>query len=335
MTHLLEVQDLTTKFYTEDGVVHAVNGVSYTLDEGESLAIVGESGSGKSVGVMSIMGLIPSPPGKVERGKAMLNGRDMLKLSKAELQNVRGREIAMIFQDPMTSLNPVLTIGRQMTEGLKIHLGMDDDTAKKRAAEMLDLVGLPNAEDRLSDYPHQFSGGQRQRIMIAMSLACNPAVLIADEPTTALDVTIQAQIVELIKQLQEKLGMALIWITHDLALVAGMVDKVAVMYGGLIVEYAPVHDLYAQPNHPYTLGLLHAMPKLDAKDQTRLASIEGLPPDLRQEPNQCPFAPRCPYVIDKCNEENPPLMPTGPNRFSACWRWEDIRHEKTFGDAEA
>ncbi len=334
MTHLLEVQDLVTKFYTEDGVVHAVNGVSYTLDKGEALGIVGESGSGKSVGVLSVMGLIPSPPGKVVGGTAKLNGRDLLQLSKKELQNVRGNEVAMIFQDPMTSLNPVLTIGKQMTEAVKLHLGLDSEAANKRAAEMMELVGLPDAANRLNDYPHQFSGGQRQRIMIAMGLSCDPSVLIADEPTTALDVTIQAQIVELVKGLQEKLGMALIWITHDLALVAGMVDKVAVMYGGLIVEYAPVGSLYKQPHHPYTLGLLHAMPKVDAKDQTRLASIEGMPPDLRKEPNHCPFAPRCPYDIDKCWQENPSLIATGPNRYSACWRWEDIKKEKTFGGAE-
>lgn len=332
---LLDVRNLTTRFHTRDGIVHAVEDVSFSVEAGQTHGIVGESGSGKSVSCYSLLGLIPKPPGRIHSGTAVFDGIDLLKASEPELQKIRGKRISMIFQDPMTSLNPVLTIGRQMTEGLKVHLGMDDDTARKRASEMLDLVGLPNAEDRLSDYPHQFSGGQRQRIMIAMALSCNPAVLIADEPTTALDVTIQAQIVELIKQLQEKLGMALIWITHDLALVAGMVDKVAVMYGGLIVEYAPVHDLYAQPHHPYTLGLLHAMPKLDAKEQTRLASIEGLPPDLRQKPDHCPFAPRCPYVIDKCNEENPPLTPTGPKRFSACWRWEDIQHEKTFGGAPA
>jgi len=335
VTHLLEVQGLVTKFYTEDGIVHAVNGVSYTLDEGESLGIVGESGSGKSVGVLSVMGLIPTPPGKIESGQALLNGRDLLTLSGAELQNIRGREVAMIFQDPMTSLNPVLTIGRQLTESIKIHLGMDQETADKRAAEMLQLVGLPDAADRLNDYPHQFSGGQRQRIMIAMGLSCNPSVLIADEPTTALDVTIQAQIVELVKNLQDKLGMALIWITHDLALVAGMVDRVAVMYAGFIVEYAPVEGIYEQPMHPYTLGLLHAMPQVSAESKERLASIEGMPPDMRNEPVHCPFAPRCPYAIEKCWQENPSLIATGPNRFSACWRWEDIKDETTFGGASA
>lgn len=332
MTHLLEVKDLVTRFYTEAGVVHAVNGISYTLDEGESLGIVGESGSGKSVGVLSIMGLIPTPPGKVENGEVIFNGKDILKLSDEDMRRIRGREIAMIFQDPMTSLNPVLTIGRQLTEALKLHLGMNDEQAKQRAVEMLELVGIPNAESRLSDYPHQYSGGQRQRVMIAMGLSCNPSVIIADEPTTALDVTIQAQIVELIKQLQEKLGMAVIWITHDLGVVAGMVDKLAVMYAGFIVEQGSVRDLYYSPRHPYTLGLLQAMPQLDVQAKDRLASIKGLPPDLLQEPQFCPFSPRCPYAIDKCREENPPLIDIGPKHQAACWRWEELRDGLRFGE---
>jgi oligopeptide transport system ATP-binding protein len=331
MAHLLEVKDLVTRFYTEAGVVHAVNGISYTLEEGESIGIVGESGSGKSVGVLSLMRLIPSPPGRIESGQVLYNGRDLLKVSDQEMRSIRGREIAMIFQDPMTSLNPVLTIGRQMTEGLKLHLGMNDAQAKRRSAEMLDLVGLPNAEDRLSDYPHQFSGGQRQRIMIAMALSCNPSILIADEPTTALDVTIQAQIVELVKELQEKLGMAIIWITHDLGVVAGMVQKVAVMYAGFIIEQAPVNDLYHKRSHPYTLGLLDSIPKLDAREKQRLASIKGLPPDLLEPPTSCAFAPRCPYVIEKCWQENPPLAAVGPNHTAACWRWDEIEAEPYFG----
>ena len=336
MAPLLQVRNLVTRFYTEQGVVNAVNGISYTLEEGESLGIVGESGSGKSVSVMSLLKLIPTPPGRIEGGEVIFNNRDLLKLSQSEMRRVRGREVTMIFQDPMTSLNPVLTIGRQMTEGLKLHLGMNESQARKRAAEMLDLVGIPGAEDRLSDYPHQFSGGQRQRIMIAMSLSTNPALLIADEPTTALDVTIQAQIVELVKQLQEKLGMAIVWITHDLGVVAGMVEKLAVMYSGFIVETGSVFDIYEQPAHPYTLGLLQSLPKVDAREQTRLASIEGLPPDLRQEFDYCPFAPRCPYVIDKCREENPPLMATGRDQASACWRWETVMTEESrFGVQEA
>ncbi len=331
MTHLLEVKNLVTRFYTEDGVVHAVNGISYTLDEGESLGIVGESGCGKSVGVLSVMGLIPTPPGRVEEGEVIFNDSDLLKVSDERMRQVRGREIAMIFQDPMTSLNPVLTIGRQMTEALKLHLGMNSNQAQERAAEMLSMVGIVDAEQRLSDYPHQFSGGQRQRIMIAMGLSCNPSIVIADEPTTALDVTIQAQIVDLVKQLQEMLGMAVIWITHDLGVVAGMVDKVAVMYAGYIIEKADVRELYYAPRHPYTLGLLQAMPQLESRGE-KLASIDGLPPDLLQEPTYCPFYFRCPYVIDKCREENPPLMDVGPDHQAACWRWQEIRTGMLFGE---
>jgi oligopeptide transport system ATP-binding protein len=334
MAQLLEVKNLVTRFYTEEGVVHAVNGISYELGEGESIGIVGESGCGKSVGVLSLLRLIPQPPGRIEDGEVLYGGRDILKVSDEEMRSIRGREIAMIFQDPMTSLNPVLTIGRQLTEGLKLHLGMNDGQAKERAAEMLEMVGIPNAMDRLSDYPHQFSGGQRQRVMIAMALSTNPSVLIADEPTTALDVTIQAQIVELVKQLQEKLGMAIIWITHDLGVVAGMVEKVAVMYAGYIVESGSVHDVYKNRSHPYTLGLLESLPKIDVGREKRLASIVGLPPDLLDEPVFCPFAPRCPYVIDKCWQENPPLMPIGPNHLSACWRPEKVQEESRFGVRE-
>ncbi|MEW5987456.1 MAG: ABC transporter ATP-binding protein [Chloroflexota bacterium] len=325
MTQLLEVKNLVTRFYTDQGVVHAVNGISYTLDEGESMAIVGESGCGKSVGVMSMIGLIPSPPGRVEGGEVLYNGRDLLKLNNEEIRKVRGREITMVFQDPMTSLNPVLTVGRQLTEGLKLHLGMSNEEAKQRAVEMLNLVGLPNAADRLNDYPHEFSGGQRQRIMIAMALACNPSLLIADEPTTALDVTIQAQIVELVKTLQEKLGMAIIWITHDLGVVAGLVRRVIVMYGGFIVETAPVVDLYKNTSHPYTLGLLESLPKIDAREKKRLIPIQGTPPDLLAKPTHCPFAPRCRFAVEKCWQENPPLHQSGPDHFSACWRWEVVR----------
>jgi oligopeptide transport system ATP-binding protein len=332
MARLLEVQDLVTRFYTEEGVVHAVNGISYMLDEGESMAIVGESGSGKSVSVLSIMGLIPDPPGRIEGGVVDYTGRDLLKVSEQEMRSIRGREIAMIFQDPMTSLNPVLTVKRQMTEGLKLHLGMKDDQAVERAVEMLELVGIPNAGDRLSEYPHQFSGGQRQRIMIAMALSTNPSLIIADEPTTALDVTIQAQIVELMKQLQDVLGMAIIWITHDLGVVAGMVEKVAVMYAGFIVEMGAVRDVYKKRSHPYTLGLLDSIPKISAKHRERLASIQGLPPNLLEEPSFCPFAPRCPYVIDQCWQENPPLRAVGPNHQAACWRWEIVGQSEHFGE---
>lgn len=326
MEHLLEVRNLVTRFYTEGGVVHAVNGISYTLNEGESMAIVGESGSGKSVGVLSLMRLIPMPPGRVENGEVIYNGRDLLKLSNEEMRQVRGREIAMIFQDPMTSLNPVLTVERQMTEMLRLHMGLDKNQARERAVEMLRLVGVPNAADRLNDYPHQFSGGQRQRIMIAMALTCNPSILIADEPTTALDVTIQAQIVDLVLRLKEKLGMSIIWITHDLGVIAGMVDKVIVMYAGYIVEYAKVRDLYVNTSHPYTLGLLQSLPKVHLKrERQRLIAIEGLPPDLTIKPTHCPFAPRCRFAIEKCWQEIPPLYESGPDHYSACFRWEEVR----------
>ncbi|MCA9924113.1 MAG: ABC transporter ATP-binding protein [Anaerolineales bacterium] len=324
MPHLLEVNNLVTRFYTEEGVVHAVNGISYTLDEGESMGIVGESGSGKSVGVLSIMGLIPNPPGRVVDGSVVLNGRDLLKLSRNEMEQVRGREMAMVFQDPMTSLNPVLTVGLQMTEALIHHLSMSKEQAEDRAAEMLALVGIPDAKDRLKDYPHEFSGGQRQRIGIAMALACNPDLLIADEPTTALDVTIQAQITELVTRLKEQLGMAIIWITHDLGVVAGLVEKMAVMYAGFIVELASVDGIYKKTSHPYTLGLLESLPKVTAKEKQRLIAIEGLPPDLLQEAASCPFAPRCRFAIDRCWEENPPLTPVFKDHYAACWRSDEI-----------
>jgi oligopeptide transport system ATP-binding protein len=333
MAHLLEVRDLVTRFYSDGATIHAVNGISYTLDEGESMAIVGESGSGKSVGVMSIMGLIRYPPGRVEGGQAFFQGRDLLKLPAEEMRKVRGKAISMVFQDPMTSLNPVLPIGLQLTEAIQPHLGLDKRRARERAIETLALVGLPRPAERINDFPFQFSGGQRQRIMIAMSLACNPALLIADEPTTALDVTIQAQIVELVKELQQKLGMAIIWISHNLALVAGMVDKVTVMYGGYVVEQAPVDDLYERPRHPYTLGLLNAIPKLEGRDQGRLASIEGMPPDLRHPATACPFAARCFYAVDRCRAGLPPLVDIGPARTARCWRWEELGKISRYGEA--
>ena len=324
MTHLLEVRGLVTRFHTEQGLVHAVNGISYTLDKGEAMALVGESGSGKSVSVLSILGLLPKPSGRVEGGTALLEGRDLLALPAAELRGGRGREIAMVFQDPATSLNPVLTIGYQLAEGLREHMGMAAADARARAAELLSLVGVADASLRLSDYPHEFSGGQRQRIMIAMALACRPSVLIADEPTTALDVTIQAQIALLVKRLQKTLGMAIVWITHDLALAASLADKVAVMYAGYIVEQAPVRELFQRPRHPYTQGLLRAMPHFGGPRQERLETIPGAPPDLREEFQSCPFAPRCAHVVERCRQENPPLLETGSGHRSACWRWEEM-----------
>ena len=316
---LLNVQGLETQFRTREGIVHAVNGVSFGLKEGETLGIVGESGCGKSVTVMSMLRLIPNPPGRVVAGTAMYQSKDLLKVSDDEMRHIRGSQISMIFQDPMTSFNPVLTIGRQVTEPLETHMGMSKRQAMERAAEMLSLVGIPNAKDRLNDYPHQFSGGMRQRVMIAMALTCNPQILIADEPTTALDVTIQAQIVELVKRLRDELGMAIIWITHDLGIVAGMAEKVNVMYAGFNIETAPVKTLYANPQHPYTLGLLGSLPRVDETQRRRLVSIEGLPPVLYQKPAVCPFAPRCHYKVDRCLNENPPLTQVGPEHYAACW----------------
>ncbi|MFQ3535441.1 MAG: ABC transporter ATP-binding protein [Aggregatilineales bacterium] len=325
MTVLMEVKDLKTYFHTQEGTVYAVNGISYTVDEGETLGIVGESGSGKSVQSLSILGLIPSPPGKVEAGSVMFRGRDLLKLSREEMRAVRGAEIAMIFQDPMTSLNPVLTIGRQITEALQLHLAMDKQTARRRAIELLQMVGIPGAERRIDDYPHQFSGGMRQRAMIAMALSCNPQLLIADEPTTALDVTIQAQIVDLVRRLRDEIGMAVIWITHDLGVIAGLADTIQVMYAGFIVERGPVEKIFSDTRHPYTLGLRNSLPRVDQRGE-RLIPIEGAPPDMRKKPKGCPFAPRCiykaAYKLTRCEEENPPLIPaqdSGPDHLVACW----------------
>ena len=316
---LLDVQGLETQFKTSDGIVHAVNGVSFSLPEGETLGIVGESGCGKSVTMLSLLRLIPSPPGEITAGKAMFFNQDLLKLSKEEIRYVRGAQISMIFQDPMTSLNPVLTIGLQMEEPLMLHLGMSKKQARARAAELLGMVGIPSAADRLGDYPHQFSGGMRQRVMIAMALSCSPQILIADEPTTALDVTIQAQIVELVKRLRDELGMAIIWITHDLGVVAGIAQRVAVMYGGLIIEEAEVNDLYANPQHPYTIGLLGSLPRVDDTKHERLFSIDGLPPTLYKKPDSCPFAPRCKWAVERCWQENPPFEEIEAGHRVACW----------------
>ncbi len=316
---LLEVKDLTTRFHTPEGVVHAVNGVSFHLSEGETLGVVGESGCGKSVTMLSLMRLIPMPPGRIEHGEAIFQGRDLLQLPLDKMREVRGSRIGMVFQDPMTSLNPVMTIGRQLAEPLIEHQAMTREQARQRAVELLGHVGIPDAARRLDDYPHQFSGGMRQRVMIAMALACTPQVLIADEPTTALDVTIQAQIVDLVKRLRAELGMAVIWITHDLGIVAGLAQRVMVMYAGYVAERADVKELYANPRHPYTLGLLGALPRIDGRHGERLANIRGRPPDLLQEPKSCPFAPRCPFVIDRCRRENPPLRDVGLDHEIACW----------------
>jgi len=322
---LLEVKDLRTRFYTDDGIVQAVNGVSWHVDEGETLGIVGESGCGKSVSVLSILRLIPQPPGKIESGEVWFEGKDLLKLSDDEMRSVRGNKMAMVFQDPMTSLNPVLTINQQISEAVMLHLGMNKKQARERTAELLELVQIPQAEDRLDDYPHQFSGGMRQRAMIAMALSCNPQILIADEPTTALDVTIQAQIIELVKQLRDEIGMAIIWITHDLGIVAGIADRVAVMYAGFIIETADVKDLYGDPRHPYTVGLLGSVPRLDMKVKEKLTPIFGLPPDLIELPSGCPFAARCDYRVEGC-AERPELRTVAPGHEVACW--VDIAEER-------
>ena len=319
---LLEVRDLRTRIPSEGGgEVRAVERVSFSMARGESLALVGESGSGKSMTALSILGLAPGGRGMTS-GQVFFEGVDLLSLSASELRKVRGREVGIVFQDPATSLNPVLTIGRQLTEGLREHLGMTEAARRARAIELLSLVGVPDAKDRLGSYPHEFSGGQRQRILIAMAIACAPGLLIADEPTTALDPTIQAQIVGLLKGLQTRMGMAILWITHDLALVAGLVDRVAVMYAGSIVETAPVRDLFKRSRHPYTRGLLRAMPRTDARHESgaSLVPIPGAPPDLRMESAGCPFAPRCAMAVERCRLERPPLSRIEPAHEAACFR---------------
>jgi oligopeptide transport system ATP-binding protein len=316
---LLEVSNLITRFHTPEGTVYAVNGISFQVREGETLAVVGESGCGKSVSMLSLLQLIPTPPGEIAGGMALYNGVDLLRMSEGEMESFRGKEISMIFQDPMTSLNPVLTIGRQITESLRTHIGMDKKTAEARALELLDMVGISDGLRHLGDYPHQFSGGMRQRVMIAMSLACNPSLLIADEPTTALDVTIQAQIVELVTKIRKQVGMAVIWITHDLGVVAGIADRVIVMYAGYIVEEAGVDALYEDPRHPYTHALLGALPRVDRRRNRRLRSIAGAPPSLLVEPTGCPFVKRCDHAIEHCSAENPSLTQVAPSHKIACW----------------
>jgi oligopeptide transport system ATP-binding protein len=305
------------EFSTERGTVHAVNGISFDVAAGETLGIVGESGCGKSVTALALLGIL-ARAGYVAGGTAMFGGRDLLKLSDNELRSVRGREIAMIFQDPMTSLNPVLTIGKQIREGLETHLGLEGDAANERAVELLDQVGIPAAASRLSDYPHQFSGGMRQRAMIAMALACEPEILIADEPTTALDVTIQAQILDLLKQVVEERNAALILITHDLGVVAGMCERVNVMYAGMFMETGPADVLFARPRHPYTFGLLQSVPRLDAR-RDQLRPIPGAPPNMLSALSACPFQPRCAYAVEESSREAPPLGEVEPDHFVACF----------------
>jgi oligopeptide transport system ATP-binding protein len=325
MAKLLEVQHLTTYFYLEAGVVKAVDDVSYDVEEGETLALVGESGCGKSVSALSMMQLIPQPPGKTIAGEVRFGGRDLLKLEENEMRDIRGKDIAMIFQEPMTSLNPVLTIGKQLTEALELHLDMNHAAAKTRAVELLDMVGIPEGETRLNSYPHQFSGGQRQRIMIAMALSCNPKLLIADEPTTALDVTIQAQILELIKKVCGEMGTAVILITHNLGVVARYADRVNVMYAGKVIERGTALDIYHSPTHPYTLGLLNSVPRLDIARQESLEAIEGMPPDLDSLPPGCAFRPRCRFALDRCAVDTPILETLDGEHSVACWAIDDVR----------
>jgi oligopeptide transport system ATP-binding protein len=320
MAKLLEVKNLRTHFFTEEGVVRAVDGVSWHLDEGETLALVGESGCGKSVTAMSILRLIPNPPGRIVDGEIIFDGRDLLKVSDSEMRSIRGNQIAMVFQEPMTSLNPVLTIGAQIRESIELHMGLGESEATARAIELLELVGIPEAAQRITDYPHQFSGGMRQRVMIAMALSCNPKLLIADEPTTALDVTIQAQILEIMANLSQEFQTAVLVITHNLGVVARYADRVNVMYAGTIVESGTAVDVFKRARHPYTVGLLESVPRLDEIEHRRLATIEGQPPLLVDPIPGCPFEPRCDWAIDRCKTEPPPLEEKEPGHAAACWR---------------
>lgn len=321
---LLDVKNLSTQFFTQDGIVRAVDDVSFYVMPGETLGVVGESGCGKSMTGLSIMRLIPSPPGKIVSGEIIFNGQDILQMSDNEVRKIRGHEIAMIFQDPMTSLNPVLTINRQISEALQLHLGMSKDQARARSIELLQMVGIPNADERVDQYPHQFSGGMRQRVMIAMALSCNPKLIIADEPTTALDVTIQAQILDLMRTLQSERDTGVIMITHSMGVVAGMADRVQVMYAGHIVEAASTEEIFGNPRHPYTVGLMKSIPRLDATQKEKLEPIRGLPPDLIDLPDMCPFVPRCNFARDKCEQKRPPLLQVQEGHYSACWFWEEV-----------
>jgi len=324
---LLEVRDLTTCFFTAGGTVRAVDGVSYDVQAGETVALVGESGCGKTVSALSIMRLIMPPAGRIVGGQVLFKGRDVLALDEESMRRIRGREIAMVFQEPMTSLNPVLTVGRQLTETVEIHLGMSAAQARQRAVELLAMVGIPDPAQRLFHYPHQFSGGMRQRIMIAMALACEPALILADEPTTALDVTVQAQILELIKGLSRRLGVAVVLITHNLGIVARYADRLNVMYAGKIVEQGSVRAIYAHPRHPYTLGLLRSVPRLDEPRRAKLHPIDGQPPDLTQLPPGCAFVSRCAYAIDRCPHDVPALNAVAEGHWSACWVAETLGSE--------
>ncbi|MGH7772288.1 MAG: ABC transporter ATP-binding protein [Candidatus Binatia bacterium] len=327
MTSLLEVRNLKTYFYTSQGVVKAVDGVSYDVRAGETMALVGESGCGKTMSALSIMRLVPKPQGSIVSGEIYFQGRDLLKLNEEEMRRIRGQEIAMIFQEPMTSLNPVLTIGRQITETLEAHQPISKEEARERALELLRLVGIPDPEQRLNDYPHQFSGGMRQRVMIAIALSCTPKLILADEPTTALDVTIQAQILELMRELSQKFGVAMMIITHNLGVVARYADRVNVMYAGKVIETGSAREIYQNPRHPYTLGLLRSVPRLDQPRKAKLDPIEGQPPDLWNLPRGCSFSPRCKFAVERCAHEVPPLRDLSDDHRSACWEAERLQQQ--------
>ena len=324
MATLLEVKNLKTHFFTMDGVVKAVDGVSYELNEGETLGLVGESGCGKSVSALSVMRLIPDPPGKIIDGEILLDGEDILKIDMEGMREVRGAKIAMVFQEPMTSLNPVLTVERQITETLQLHMGMSKLESQRESVNLLTRVGIPDPELRIKQYPHQFSGGMRQRVMIAMALSCNPRLIIADEPTTALDVTIQAQILDLMKSLTTELGVALIVITHNLGVVARYADRVNIMYAWNVIERGEAHEIYSNPRHPYTVGLLRSVPRLDLPRRAKLDPIEGQPPDLINLPPGCAFRERCRWAIDKCATDTPVLVETSDGHLSACFRADEL-----------
>jgi oligopeptide/dipeptide ABC transporter ATP-binding protein len=321
---LLEVRDLRTHFFTPGGIVRAVDGVSYDVHAGETVALVGESGCGKSVSALSIMRLVANPPGRIVGGEVRFKGLNLLGLDEESMRAIRGKEIAMVFQEPMTSLNPVLTIGRQLTEGMEIHLGTSRDEAARRAIELLHRVGISDPERRLAQYPHQLSGGMRQRVMIAMALSCRPQLILADEPTTALDVTIQAQILELMRDLSRQFGVALVIITHNLGVVARYANRVNVMYAGKIIEQGSARAIYSQARHPYTLGLLRSVPRLDQRRKSSLDPIEGQPPDLARLPQGCSFRPRCKFAIERCAQEEPPLTLVDDGHASACWAARDL-----------
>jgi len=321
---LLEIKDLQTHFFTQTGTVKAVDGISYEIEEGEVLGVVGESGCGKSVHALSIMRLVPDPPGKTIGGEIIFEGDNLLEIDESEMRNIRGNRIAMVFQEPMTSLNPVLTIGRQLTETAELHLDLNKQDALAHAADLLRRVGIPDAESRLKDYPHQFSGGMRQRVMIAMAMSCDPKIIIADEPTTALDVTIQAQILELMQDMAKEFGTALIVITHNLGVVARYAKRVIVMYAGKIVETGTAEEIYHNPKHPYTIGLLNSVPRLDETEKVKLEAIDGSPPNLAEVPVGCSFAERCRWANEKCLAEDPPLQTYSDGHTTACWRYEEL-----------